>query len=97
MVQINWTFQAKKDLQNIFAFISKDSKIYAKHQIKKIISATQMIKKHPEIGRIVPELKRHEIREIIEGNYRIIYKIVSKNQIDILTVHHSSRNFLIKT
>jgi len=28
-------------------------------------------------GRIVPELKRSEIREIVNGNYRVIYKIKS--------------------
>ena len=37
MVQINWTFQAKSDLQDIAEYISKDSKNYAKLQILKII------------------------------------------------------------
>jgi len=32
------------------------------------------------------------IRELIEGNYRIIYKIVNEYQIDILTIHHSARD-----
>ena len=37
-----------------------------------------------------------EIREIIVGNYRLIYFIVEQNRIDILTVYHSSRILNIK-
>lgn len=44
-----------------------------------------------KLGRIVPELKNAIFRELIIGNYRIIYKIVSKNQIDILTIHLAQR------
>ncbi len=36
MVQINWTFQAKDDLQNIAEYISKDSEKYARLQILRI-------------------------------------------------------------
>jgi toxin ParE1/3/4 len=32
------------------------------------------------------------IREIIEGNYRIIYRILNPNTIHILTGFHSKRN-----
>ena len=30
------------------------------------------------------------MRELVEGNYRIIYKLVDKGRIDILTIHHRS-------
>lgn len=29
---------------------------------------------------------------LIEGNYRIIYKIVDPEKIDVLTIHHSARD-----
>jgi len=47
----------------------------------------------PESGRIVPELENSEIRELFEGNYRIVYRIKTKDYIEILTVHHTSRDF----
>jgi len=31
------------------------------------------------------------LRELIRGSYRIVYRIVDKDRIDILTVHHSAR------
>ncbi len=41
----------------------------------------------------MPETNKSNIRELIEGRYRIIYKIVSTEHIDILTIHHSSKDF----
>ena len=92
MVRINWTLQAKDDLKNIADYISKDSVIYAKRQVIKIRKRTEILKTQIRSGKIVPEIEDPDIRELIEGNYRIIYKIISKNRIDILTVHHSARD-----
>ncbi len=92
MVRINWTLQAKCDLKNIADYISNDSVRYAKLQVVKIRTKTTILKSHDKIGKIVPEIDKQNIRELIEGNYRIIYKIVSENQIDILTIHHASRD-----
>jgi len=92
MVRINWTFQAKDDLKDIAEFISKDSKRYAKFQITKLKIRTRILKTQTHSGKIVPEINIENIRELIEGNYRIIYKIVKDNQIDILTIHHSARD-----
>ena len=36
--------------------------------------------------------KKEKVREFVEGNYRIIYKIKSENHISILTIHHSARD-----
>jgi len=92
MVRINWTFQAKDDLKNIAEYISKDSKRYAKLQITRLIIRTRILKTQARSGKIVPEINIESIRELIEGSYRIIYKIVKDNQIDILTIHHSARD-----
>jgi len=92
MVQLNWTFQAKDDLKSIAEYISRDSKLYAKLQVVRIRNRTRILQSQIRLGKIVSEIDRNNIRELIEGRYRIIYKIVSKNRIDILTVHHSSRD-----
>lgn len=92
MVRINWTFQAKSDLKDIAEYISKDSKLYAKRQVFKIRNRTDILKSHNYSGRKVPEIQDENIREIFEGNYRIIYKVVTENRIDILTIHHSARD-----
>ena len=92
MVQINWTHQAKDDLKSIAEYIKLDSVRYAKLQVIKIKSKTHILKSHPNAGRTVPEIDNEKIRELIEGNYRIIYKVISNSQVDILTIHHSARD-----
>jgi len=97
MVQIKWTFQAKDDLKTIAEYIKLDSIRYAKLQVIKIKSRTHILKSHPQAGRVVSEIESAEIRELTEGNYRIIYKVLSKGQVDILTIHHSARDLTQRT
>ncbi len=92
MVQINWTIQAKNDLREIADYISKDSKSYAERQIFKIIQSTSILNTQMFSGREVPEFQDPTIREIIKGNYRVIYRILNDNRADIITVHHAARS-----
>jgi addiction module RelE/StbE family toxin len=96
MVRINWTFQAKDDLKGIAEYISKDSKRYAMLQVDRLKNRTEILKTLIRSGKIVPEINRENIRELNEGSYRIVYKIVANNQIDILTIHHSARDLTRK-
>ena len=94
MVQIKWLKSAKIDLKEIYDFISLDSKRYAKHQVEKIQSKTEILKTGIIIGENVSEIDYEKVREILEGNYRIIYRIISKNEIHILLVHHGAKDLL---
>jgi len=60
--------------------------------VERIQNKTEILKSQIEIGKIVEELNDPRVREIIEGNYRIIYRIVSKNELHILLVHHGARD-----
>lgn len=92
MVRINWTRSAVEDLKSISDYISRDSLRFAKIQVVKLKSRTKVLKTNPNLGRAVPEFANEQYRELIEGNYRIIYKIVDKERIDILTIHHAARD-----
>jgi len=94
MGRINWTNQAVSDLKNIYDFIASDSKFYARREISKIKLRTKSLEKHSQLGRIVPEFKNPLIRELIERRYRVVYLILENEDIDILTIHHSSRENL---
>ena len=88
MVEISWTEQSLEDINNIAKYIAKDSVKYANIQVELFFERTHILKTMPLSGKITPELNKPKIRELNSGNYRIIYKIVSKNQIDIITVHN---------
>jgi toxin ParE1/3/4 len=91
MVKVVFTLQAIADIDEIATYISHDSIHYAALQVKKFFKKTEILEEHPLAGRIVPETGIKSIRELIEGNYRIIYKIVSKESIHVITVHHSRK------
>ena len=91
MVRLGWTEQALNDLHIIGEFIAKDSIRFAKLTVRNLREFPKILKKQPYSGRIVPEINDPDIRELIMGNYRIIYTIIDKNQIDILVIHHSAR------
>lgn len=92
MVKLIWTDQAIDDLGDIGDYIAENSERYAKLTIQKIYDRTDILKSFPQAGRIVPEKNEENVRELIEGSYRIIYEIVSENLIYILTVYHSARD-----
>jgi addiction module RelE/StbE family toxin len=91
MAEVKFTVQSINDLDDIANYISKDSTFYAGLQIDKLIMRTDILSEFPQIGRVVPELYIKSIRELIEGNYRIVYRILNKETIHILTFHHSKR------
>jgi len=91
MAEIVFTKQAIQDIEDIALYVSIDSVHYASLEVKKIFKKAESLELQPSIGRIVPELKIKSVREVIEGNYRIIYRIVNKDLIHILTVYHSRR------
>ena len=55
-----------------------------------IFSKVDQLRSNPEIGRIVPEVNDRQFREIVYGNYRIIYHIETK-QISVLTIRHGKQ------
>ncbi len=92
MARINWTLQAIEDLDAIAEFISHNSPRYASEMVAKSFEAIELLKQHPRLGRIVPEYQEKSIRELIlKKRVRIIYRILSEDRIDILTVHAASR------
>jgi toxin ParE1/3/4 len=91
MVKIVWTEISLTDLKEVFDFIAEDSIRYASITVDRIYNRVQSISIYPYSGRIVREFNEEILREVIEGRYRIIYRIKSNTQIDIIRVYHTSR------
>ena len=91
MVSVRWTDFALENLNDIGNYIKKDSMKYAKIVVRNLFTSTNLLKRHPRLGRMVPEFNNPNIRELIRGSYRVIYRIVDENHIDVVTVHHSAR------
>ena len=57
-----------------------------------LLDAVSDLKTFPQKGRMVPEVGRTEIREVLYGQYRVIYRLEEK-RLFILTVRHQRRQF----
>jgi addiction module RelE/StbE family toxin len=90
MAQVRWTSQAADDVELIAEFISEDSTHYASLFVSDIFAAVERLEHFPKIGRIVPEFNDSSIREIILGNYRIVYRL-KKDIAEVLTVFHGGK------
>lgn len=90
MAEIRWTQQAADDLEAITEFIANDSEYYAQLFAMDVLQAVDRLVDFPESGRIVPEANNPIIREIILGNYRIVYRF-RKETVELLTVYHGAR------
>ena len=85
-----WTNEALNRLSEIDKFISQDSTSRATVFINEMIKIASSIPLYPEKGRMVPEIAKSHIREIIHKNYRIVYQ-VKDDQIYILAVFEAHR------
>jgi plasmid stabilization system protein ParE len=57
-----------------------------------LISETDRLQEFPELGRIVPDYRNDDIREIVFRPYRIVYRVNHENKIcEIARVWHSAR------
>ncbi len=92
-MKVHWTNTAQGHLDAIYAYIAQDSPAYAKRLVDRLTRRSQQIVDFPMSGRKVPEYEMDQIREIIEGQYRIIYYI-TPDQIDVLAVLHAAQNIL---
>ncbi len=77
MVKVIWTEQAIDDLTNIANYSSGYSGQFASSIVWKLSNKTNILKLMPGTGRMVPERNNDKIRELMEGNYRIICEIIS--------------------
>ena len=91
MVKIVWTELSLLNLKVIFDYIAANSHRYATITTNKIYQKVQVIADNPFTGKVVDEFNEKSIRELIEGKYRIIYRIKTNSQVDILRIYHSAR------
>ena len=89
-MRIIWSPLAVERAADIAEYISRDNPTAAEKWIDTVFSKVEQLKSFPESGRIVPEINSKDFRELIYGNYRIIYRL-EKMQVSILTIRHGKQ------
>jgi len=89
-MKILWSPLAVDRVSEIAAYIVQDNPIAAETWITTVFKKVEELKSFPESGRVVPETVNKTIRELIYGNYRIIYRLEEK-RLSVLTVRHGKQ------
>jgi len=90
VVAIVWQADALDDLRVAHQFIARDYPRSADRLVERIVRSTRHIESFPEMGRVVPEIGRGDVRELIVGGYRVIY-LVRSERVEIHAVWHGAR------
>ena len=89
-MKVLWTKNAKAQLEAIHSYVAQTSPDYARRIVDNLTKRSIQIAAFPFSGRMVPEYKLNEIRELIEGPYRVIYLVKGEKEgIEVLAVIHS--------
>ena len=90
MAKLIWSPTASLNLEEICDYIEKDSEHYAILFAQKIIALIEDIPDFPNVGRVVPEYNKNNLREKIFHSYRIVYRI-KPDIIEIVAIVHGAR------
>jgi len=86
-MKVHWTARAEARLDAIHAYIAQDNPDAALRLVQTVLRRSEQIAAFPGSGRRVADYAREDVRELIEGQYRIVYRI-GPTRIDVLTVMH---------
>lgn len=84
-MKIVWSPLAIEQVKDIANYIALDKVPATQSWIEEVFDSVKRLEEFSESGRKVPEIDRENIREIVNGNYRVIYKI-ENNKVLVLTV-----------
>jgi plasmid stabilization system protein ParE len=92
MAKLVWSPASLRDIASIVAFIAADSPVAAKRFREKLLARTRQLKTTPLMGGYVLEDESRTYRELLHGNYRVIYRCdIAGKTAYIVAVHHAAR------
>jgi toxin ParE1/3/4 len=92
-MRVFWTDAALNQLEAIRDFLAQTSPEYAQRIVERLVNRSEQISAFPRSGLVVPEYEIDEVRQVIEGSYRIIY-LIKEEQVEMLAIIHTSRKGL---
>jgi toxin ParE1/3/4 len=92
MTPIIWTPSAIRDLEGIEAYVAQYRPVAARRLVQKIVKRTERLARFPLSGGYVEEDERRRYRQVLQGNYRVIYRYDPEtNVMQVITVIHAAR------
>ena len=94
MIELIWSPRAIADLEEIRAYIAADSLAWADLTVRRLVASVERLREYPDSGRMVPERQSPELREVVSGKFRIVYRR-KPDLVEIAAVFRGSQDFPI--
>ena len=90
MARLIWTNQALNDFDALLEYIALNAPVAARRFGEQLIAKVELLQSAPLLGSFIAEDESLTYREILQGNYRLIYR-VSEDVVYLMTIHHAAR------
>ena len=91
-MRVVWSPLADRQVDEAVEYIAHDDPIAALKWLKHLLERVKALARIPGSGRIVPEIQREDIREIIVSPYRVMYRR-RDDRVEIVAIRHEARAF----
>jgi plasmid stabilization system protein ParE len=91
-VRLIWSPLADAQVDDAVAFIAADDPAAARAWLERLLERVRSLADYPDAGRMVPELQREDVRELIVPPYRVIYRRTAY-AVEIAAIRHGARQF----
>ena len=90
-MKVTWAPLAREQTADAFAFISAERPSAALRRFEEIVERAGSLSDFPDMGRMMPEAGRPEVREVVAEPYRLIYRR-DPDEVIIIGVFHSRQD-----
>lgn len=90
--ELVWSELALQRLIDIREGLAEKDPRAANTLLRVLLARAEQLEDFPNLGRVVPELSGSEYRELIERQYRIVYRVREKT-VEVATVFEGYREF----
>jgi plasmid stabilization system protein ParE len=91
-VRLTWSPLASEQVDDAVAYIAADDPAAALAWLERLLERVKALTAYPDSGRVVPELQREDIREIVVSPYRVMYRRGAE-AVEIAAIRHGARQF----
>jgi toxin ParE1/3/4 len=92
MTDIVWSPKSLRDLDDIEAYVAQRNPTAARRLVQKIVRRMDRVQMFPNSGGYVEEDDTRGYRQVLQGNYRVIYRYdPAANTAFVVTVIHAAR------
>ena len=88
---LRWSAQAERNADDVAGYVAKRDPIAASKWLERLIEHVENTATIPLAGRIVPELKREDLRETFLDKYRVVYR-VTNDKVVLVTVFNGQQH-----